>query len=51
MIGRWWRRRRKRAWCFHHDDRTGTSWIDSRLIEMGKSKMFWCRECDQTWFV
>lgn len=50
MIGRWWRRRRKRAHCFHHDHRGGDSWLNSRLIETGMAKMFWCRNCGRTWF-
>lgn len=47
---RWWARWRDRRACFHHDHRTGTSWIGERLIEMGSRKMFWCRKCQRTWF-
>lgn len=45
----WWRRRSKRRNCFHHDHRTGESWILSQILDPGK--MFWCKECDQRWFV
>lgn len=43
-----WRKRRN---CFHHDHRSGVSWIESRLIDMGSRKMFWCTDCGRTWFV
>lgn len=42
--------RRKRRNCFHHDHVTGKTWIESRLINMGTQKMFWCIECGRTWF-
>lgn len=46
-----WHRWRKRVNCFHHNPRTGESWINSHLINTGTGKMFWCRQCDQTWVV
>lgn len=46
-----YRRRRVRKFCFHHDMRTGSSFIDQRLIETGKAKMFWCTECGKTWIL
>jgi hypothetical protein len=42
-----WQTRRN---CFHHDRRTGTSWVDERLIETGMRKMFYCRTCRKIWF-
>lgn len=47
----WLARRRMRKGCFHHDPKTGVSWIKSQLIDTGMSKMFWCTHCQQTWFV
>lgn len=44
-----WRNWRARKDCFHHDHRTGESWIKSQIIDPGK--MFWCNQCQQTWFV
>lgn len=44
------KRWRKRRSCFHHDQHTGETWIRSQIIDFGR-KMFWCRECDQTWFL
>jgi hypothetical protein len=53
----WWRRRRARRDCFHHDiggnpanTRPAVSWIKQQLIDMGKRKMFWCTQCGQSWF-
>jgi hypothetical protein len=40
---------RKRRACFHHNHRTGESWIKSMLIDMGSRKLFWCDECGRTW--
>ena len=48
---RWGTARRDRAACFHHDHRTGESWIESRLIEVGRNKIFWCTKCGKTWIV
>lgn len=45
-----WRRRRAQRDCFHHEI-GGSSWIRAQLIEMGKSKMFWCTVCRKHWFV
>lgn len=50
----WLRRHRNRRKCFHHNPTTGHSWIKSQLIELGKSKMYWCEKdlggCDKVWF-
>lgn len=45
-----WRRWRRMHDCFHHDRTTGESWIEGQLIDCGRRKMFWCRECDRAWF-
>jgi hypothetical protein len=57
VIAKWWRARRKRKDCFHHDiggnpanTRPATSWINQQLIDTGRRKMFWCTKCGQTWF-
>jgi hypothetical protein len=47
FIARW----RQRRSCFHHDHAAGVSWLESRLINMGAGKMFWCSECQKTWTV
>lgn len=44
-VGGW----RKRRWCFHHDHTTGTSWIKSQLLDVGRRKAFWCEDCGKTW--
>ncbi len=46
-----WGRRRQRARCWHHDRRTGQSWVDEQLINTGARKMMWCRRCSKTEFV
>lgn len=37
--------------CFHHDHRTGESWIVSTLTHAGMGKTFWCRKCGRAWTV
>jgi hypothetical protein len=41
-----WRTRRA---CFHHDTRSGTSWIASRLVDFGRAKHHWCTRCGRYW--
>lgn len=43
----WTRRYRD---CFHHDPKSGQSWIYDRLIDLGRRKMFTCTHCYQRWF-
>lgn len=50
-LAAWIRRVRRQGACWHHDRTHGHSWIDSHLINAGMGKMFWCRNCDRTWFV
>jgi hypothetical protein len=45
----WWRRRRQRRHCFHHDHIDGTTWIRSRLVDLGRAKHFWCDRCGTYW--
>lgn len=53
----WWARRRRQRECWHHGFHSVTgdveSWIASKLIEMGRAKMFWCEEdlggCGKVW--
>lgn len=47
MIRRWLQRRR----CFHHDRHTGTSWIQSQLIDLGMRKLYHCTECGKVWIL
>lgn len=54
---RWSTRRRQ---CWHHSPirravpgdlgAPAQSFIESKLIDLGRGKMFWCRECGKTWF-
>ena len=37
---RWWETRR----CDHF------GFENSKIIEMGRRKMFWCDRCERTWF-
>jgi hypothetical protein len=41
-----WRRRRA---CFHHNWRTGESWVNGMLVDFGRAKHFTCRECGRYW--
>ncbi len=41
----WFKSWRKRRACFHHNWRTGESWVDDRLVDFGRAKHFTCREC------
>lgn len=43
------RRWRKRRACFHHDWRTGESWIKDQLVNTGTAKHFWCTHCGRYW--
>lgn len=45
----WFKAWRRKADCFHHNHRTGESWIANRLIDLGRRKMFWCIKCNKTW--
>lgn len=45
MIRRWLARRR----CFHHDVRTGKSWIGRGTIIDGGRKLYRCNHCERTW--
>lgn len=46
-----WRRYRARKACFHHDRRTGTTWITSQLIDTGMRKLLWCTRCGKDWII
>lgn len=37
------------ATCFHHDRKTGESYITDTLIDLGRDKVFKCRECSESW--
>lgn len=57
VVTDWWHRHRKQKNCFHHEiggnpanTRPAVSWIQQQIIETGKAKMFWCTECEKTWF-
>lgn len=30
---------------------SGSSWIRSELIDLGRNKMWYCTKCDQKWFL
>lgn len=42
-----WRAQRR---CFHHSQLTGETWVTGTLIDLGRRKMWTCRECDRRWF-
>lgn len=46
---KWLRAWRKRRACFHHDWRTGESWIADQIVDAGRAKHFWCTRCDRYW--
>ena len=41
--------------CFHHDHRPGwepgksKSWIRSRIVDAGRTKLYWCERCGAAW--
>lgn len=51
-------KRRRQRQCWHHEISTATgtahTYIKSQLIELGKSKMYWCEKdlggCGKVWF-
>lgn len=58
MISEWRHRRRKRKYCFHHDEggnpansRPAVSWIKQRILDY--RKLYWCDEemggCGKRW--
>lgn len=47
----WWKRWRLRRSCFHHDHRTGTSWVRLYGILDWGTKAYVCRACDKMFFV
>lgn len=46
FLTRWWRRRRAQKTCFHHDWRTGESWIRVECHLDGGRRAFVCLRCD-----
>ena len=45
----WRAARQLRRECFHHDRRTGVSWVEGFLVDLGRSKHFQCTNCGQYW--
>lgn len=48
---RWWRQRRVRRRCLHHDPKTGKTWTTTYLIDAGRSKVTECVRCGFMEFV
>lgn len=46
MIG-WWRRRKRQWDCFHHDHRTGLSWLRVTAVWEEGVKVHLCSRCDR----
>lgn len=44
-----WHTWRERRACFHHDHNTGRSWIEGRIVDMGRAKHFLCNRCGRYW--
>lgn len=42
--------KRRALVCWHHNVRTGESWVKSQLIDTGMRKIWWCDRCDHTLF-
>lgn len=51
MTGWLFRTRRERARCFHHDHRTGVTWIQWELIDAGRAKLYECIRCGKVWII
>lgn len=49
VLRRLWQARSQRRKCFHHDMRTGETWISSGLVDLGRRKLFVCSECGTAW--
>lgn len=41
--------RRKQRACVHHNRSTGGTWLTGYLVDYGMGKIWYCRECGQTW--
>lgn len=55
---KWWRQWRKQRRCLHHEiggnpanTTPAFSYIEQRLIDVGRRKMLWCTECERIWIV
>lgn len=35
--------------CWHHDRRTGETWIQDRMVDLGRDKVFRCSRCNEIW--
>lgn len=42
-------RRHEMDMCWHHDRKTGTSWIHDHLVDFGRDKIFICSHCKEIW--
>lgn len=56
QLRKWLAKRRKQKHCFHHEiggnpanTTPAFSWIEQRIIDAGRAKMFWCTECEKVW--
>jgi len=49
ILWRWFTQWQDRRACFHHAHTTGTSWIESELVDLGRRKRFWCNRCGRVW--
>lgn len=54
----WRRKHRKQKHCVHHEmggnpanTTPAFSYIEQRLIDLGRRKVLWCTECEKTWIV
>ncbi len=45
----WIADRHTQRYCFHHDHRTGESWIRGRIID--HRKLWDCTKCAKTWVI
>lgn len=48
---RWPSERYQRQMCWHHEMRSGESWIRQELVGLGQTKRFWCYVCGEVWML
>lgn len=55
---KWREKRYKQKYCMHHDiggnpanSKPAVSWIEQRIIDLGRRKIFWCTKCLKSWII
>lgn len=48
----WLRAWREQRRCFHHDNRTGESYVGrGMLVDLGRRKVYECSACGRVWVI